>query len=210
MEDKQANIQPESYRGKPIQCPYHAVSGLCYADIKCEDCNRLTELKGRQDKQAIEAIAKEIDSDCIDCTYSRVCEPGNCIADLDKAAMILQTLSSLGYVKLADEQKLPDRPKIVCLCGSTRFKQTFFDVAKDLTCKGEIVLAPFHFRKCGDTLTPELEALLSELHFRKIDNSDEVFVLNVGGYIGESTGSELEYAKAHNKVIRYLEPICSQ
>jgi hypothetical protein len=60
-----------------------------------------------KDKQAIEAIAKEIDSDCIDCTYSRVCEPGNCIADLDKAAMILQTLASLGYVKLADEQKLP-------------------------------------------------------------------------------------------------------
>ena len=103
--------------------------------------------------------------------------------------------------------RLNERTKIVCLCGSTRFKDTFFDVAKDLTCKGQIVLAPFHFRKCGDALTPELETLLSELHFKKIDIADEVFVLNVGGYIGDSTRSEIEYATKHGKPIKYLEEI---
>jgi hypothetical protein len=48
--------------------------------------------------------------------------------------------------------------------------------------------------------------MLDELHKRKIDLADEVFIINKGGYIGESTRSEIEYAKAHNKVITYLEP----
>lgn len=98
-------------------------------------------------------------------------------------------------------------PKIVCLCGSTRFKEQFFDTAKSLTCNRVIVLAPFHFRKCGDTITPELENILEELHFRKIDLADEILVLNIGGYIGESTRKEIEYAKSHNKIIGYLEEI---
>lgn len=101
----------------------------------------------------------------------------------------------------------PSLPTIVCLCGSTRFKEQFFDVAKSLTCDGIIVLAPFHFRKCGDVITPELEDILSALHFRKIDLADEVMVLNVGGYIGESTRKEIEYAKSNNKIIKYLEEV---
>ena len=101
----------------------------------------------------------------------------------------------------------PDFPKTVCLCGSTRFKSEFMETAKKLTCQGCNVLAPFHFRKCGDEITPELERTLSELHLRKIDLADEVMILNVGGYIGESTRNELNYAKSKGKVIRYLEAI---
>lgn len=56
-------------------------------------------------------------------------------------------------------------------------------------------------------LTEEAKAALDELHKRKIDLADEVFILNVGGYIGSSTRSELEYAQAHGKRIRFLEPI---
>ena len=44
------------------------------------------------------------------------------------------------------------------------------------------------------------------MHKRKIDMADEIFVINVGGYIGFSTRSEIEYAKATNKVVSYLEP----
>ncbi len=52
----------------------------------------------------------------------------------------------------------------------------------------------------------EIKSKLDELHKRKIDLADEVYILNVGGYIGESTRSELEYAKAQDKPVRFLEP----
>ena len=47
---------------------------------------------------------------------------------------------------------------------------------------------------------------LDELHLRKIDLADEVFILNVGGYIGDSTRSELDYARAQGKPVKFLEP----
>ena len=97
------------------------------------------------------------------------------------------------------------KPKVVTLCGSTRFKDKFFEVAKELTCEGYIVLAPFHFRHCGDIITPKLSELLYSLHIKKIEISDEIYVINVNGYIGESTEKEIEYAKATSKKIRYLE-----
>lgn len=49
--------------------------------------------------------------------------------------------------------------------------------------------------------------MLDDMHKRKIDMADEIFVINVGGYIGTSTRSEIEYAKANNKPIRYLEEV---
>lgn len=52
-----------------------------------------------------------------------------------------------------------------------------------------------------------IKTMLDELHKRKIDLSDEILVLNVGGYIGESTRSEINYAEAHGKPVKYLEPI---
>lgn len=100
-------------------------------------------------------------------------------------------------------------PKIVCLCGSTRFMDAFQKANLEETLHGNIVLsvgcntksdAAFNFSPC-------LKLMLDQLHKRKIDLADEVLVLNVGGYIGESTRSEIEYAEAHGKPIRYLEPI---
>jgi len=101
-------------------------------------------------------------------------------------------------------------PKIVCLCGSTRFVDHFTEWQKRLTVAGNIVLSieivttqtheddPQH---CD----PELKVRLDELHLRKIDLADEVVVLNVGGYIGESTRKEIEHAKRTGKGIVYLE-----
>ena len=102
-------------------------------------------------------------------------------------------------------------PPVVCLCGSTRFVDEFNRQRKELTERGEIVLsieivttqAREHDPQHAD---PALKARLDELHKRKIDLADYVLVLNVGGYIGESTRSEIAYATAHGKPVRYLEP----
>jgi hypothetical protein len=105
------------------------------------------------------------------------------------------------------------RPSIVCLCGSTRFYDAFQRANYEETMKGNIVLSvgfyshsseQAHGEKIG--ITPEQKAKLDYLHFRKIDLADEVLVLNVGGYIGESTGRELAYAKRLCRKIRFLEP----
>jgi len=87
----------------------------------------------------------------------------------------------------------------------------FHEAGWQETLDGKIVLSvgvskhlpPSHG---GESLGPETAAMLDELHLRKIDLADEVFVLNVDGYIGESTRKEIEYAEAHGKPIRYLEP----
>jgi hypothetical protein len=106
------------------------------------------------------------------------------------------------------------RPEIVVLCGSTRFVDEFNRQRKTLTEQGYIVLSievvttqsrevdPQH-------ADPDLKGRLDELHKRKIDVADWVFVLNVGGYIGESTRSEVEYAERIGRPIRYLEPAAS-
>ena len=102
------------------------------------------------------------------------------------------------------------RPKIVCLCGSTRFKQEFIDANFEETMNGKIVLSVGWFSHADGkiyTPTPEEKAALDELHLRKIDLADEVLILNVGGYIGESTQRELNYAIANGKSVRYLEGV---
>ena len=105
-----------------------------------------------------------------------------------------------------------DGPKIICLCGSTRFKEAFDNANYEETMAGHIVLSVGFFmhasgNKHGEHIgaTPEQKVALDELHKRKIDLCDEVYVLNVGGYIGESTRSEIDYALAHAHPVRYLE-----
>ena len=105
--------------------------------------------------------------------------------------------------------------KIVTLCGSTRFKNEFMEVQKRLTLDGNIVISVGLFGHSGDsevwenmdegTLTKTKE-MLDDMHKRKIDMADEIYVINVGGYIGSSTRSEIEYAEATGKTVRYLEP----
>ncbi len=103
-------------------------------------------------------------------------------------------------------------PDIVCLCGSTRFYEQFQRSNYELTMRGKIVLSiGFYMHRSGDAhgesvgCTSEQKLALDELHKRKIDLADEVLVLNVGGYIGESTRSEIEYAKSKGKCVSYLE-----
>ena len=105
------------------------------------------------------------------------------------------------------------KPKIVCLCGSTRFTDIMLVKQWELTKQGVIVLSwcalpAWYFdgedkSHLGDQ--EGVKEIVDEGHLRKIDLADEIFVINVNGYIGESTRSEINYAKIHGKPIGYLE-----
>ena len=98
--------------------------------------------------------------------------------------------------------------KIVTLCGSTRFKEQFMEVQKQLTLEGYIVISVGLFGHSGDddVWKPGVKEMLDDMHLRKIDMADDIFVINVGGYIGESTRREISYAEQTGKNIKYLEP----
>lgn len=102
---------------------------------------------------------------------------------------------------------IPARPEIVCLCGSTRFIDTFNRENARLTLDGKIVVTVACVTSSGaeTEVTDAQKAALDELHKRKIDLADRVLVLNVGGYVGPSTLSEIAYAEAHGKPVGYLE-----
>jgi hypothetical protein len=120
------------------------------------------------------------------------------------------------YRELQARVRERPRPTIVCLCGSTRFWKEYIEANQRETAAGNIVLTVGFFVHLDPNpgvvgayaaLSNADKAKLDELHLRKIDMADEVLILNRGGYMGESTRAELEYAKAHGKRIRTLEPL---
>lgn len=112
------------------------------------------------------------------------------------------------------------RPQIVVLCGSTRFYAEFARQNLILTLMGRIVLSIGCDTKSDGDLDlarrdtdrdiDAIKAALDDLHKRKIDLADEVLVLNVGGYIGDSTRSEIAYAERIGRPVRYLEPVAAE
>lgn len=110
----------------------------------------------------------------------------------------------------SNDERISRRPKIVCLCGSTRFIDAFQEANLKETLAGNIVLSVGCNTKSDaglfkGTECEEIKRKLDNLHKQKIYLADEVLVLNVDGYIGESTRNEIEYAHKHNKIVRYLE-----
>jgi hypothetical protein len=104
-----------------------------------------------------------------------------------------------------------DGPTIVCLCGSTKFKDAFTQANREETLAGKIVLSVGFFAHSGDgPLSDTEKAALDDLHLRKIDLASEALFLNVGGYIGSSTHRELAYAIFTNKKVRFLEPVLGE
>ena len=109
--------------------------------------------------------------------------------------------------------------RVITLCGSTRFKDQFMEAQKQLTLDGNIVISVGLFGHSGDdevwegldedTLT-KTKLMLDDMHKRKIDMSDGIYVINVGGYIGDSTRSEIEYAKRTGKDIQYWNETVSE
>ena len=103
---------------------------------------------------------------------------------------------------------MPERPEIVCICGSVRFMDEMVAANRDLTFAGVIVVAPGVFSSPEDQkITNEQKSALGELHLRKIDLADRVLVVNPGGYIGESTSWEIAYAHATGKPVSFTDPV---
>jgi len=98
---------------------------------------------------------------------------------------------------------MSDRPEIVCICGSLRFVEEMRAANGELTLAGIIVLAP---GESGEAVTIEQKSLLDALHLRKIDLADRILVVNPGGYIGESTRTEITYARATGKPVSFTDP----
>ena len=99
-----------------------------------------------------------------------------------------------------------EKPIIVCLCGSTRFKDEYIKAQREETLKGKIVLSVGLWGHIeGLDMNGPTKKMLDELHLRKIDLADEVLFLNVGDYMGESTRRELAYAREKGKTVLFLE-----
>ena len=97
--------------------------------------------------------------------------------------------------------------KVITLCGSTRFKEQFLEAQKRLTLEGNIVISVGLFGHSGDAevWSKGTKEMLDDMHKRKIDMADAIYVINVGGYIGSSTRSEIEYARAQGKEVLYYD-----
>jgi hypothetical protein len=99
-----------------------------------------------------------------------------------------------------------NRPKVVCLCGSTRFREAFASAHYTEGHTGNIVLTVYCYKNDPCCKGPEDWKRLDALHKHQIDMADEILVLNVDGYIGDSTKNEVLYATLQNKGVRWLEP----
>lgn len=101
--------------------------------------------------------------------------------------------------------------RIITLCGSTRFKDAFMREQKRLTLEGNIVLSVGLFGHSGDVEAwmndGETKNMLDDMHKRKIDMADGIFVINESGYIGDSTRDEITYAIMHDKTVEFMEPL---
>lgn len=101
------------------------------------------------------------------------------------------------------EKYIPNIYRVITLCGSTKFKKEFIDVQKQLTLYGYIVISVGCFGHSGDIFSNEDKQMLDDMHKRKILMADEIYVIDKDNYIGESTKSEIKFAKENNKPISY-------
>lgn len=142
----------------------------------------------------------------------------NLIGDKTDEPTVRQAISEVKWLREAAGKVIVNKPdgfpEIICLCGSTRFYEQFMEANYKLTMAGKIVLSVGFFMHRPDTqygeiigCTPEQKVELDKLHLRKIELSDCVVVLNVEGYIGESTRKEIEYAESIGKPVAYLESL---
>lgn len=104
----------------------------------------------------------------------------------------------------------PAEAKVITLCGSTTFEAEFAQVSQRLTVDGCVVISLGMF--ClpdlpgddGATVISDLKARLGDLHLQKIRMADEVYIVDPGGYVGESTAREIAYAESLGKPVRYF------
>lgn len=185
-----------------------------YCDAFEVACNLY--LKKAIDQDLFKSVFKdEIETICNGCGIANLIDNPPSLFEGDVYKNIVKVAQSWG-INLEDDKSDSRSYKVITLCGSTRFKDEFMKTQKRLTLEGNIVISVGLFGHSGDsevwenmnegTLTATKE-MLDDMHKCKIDMADEIFVINVGGYIGDSTRSEIEYAKEHGKPINYLVPI---
>jgi len=98
-----------------------------------------------------------------------------------------------------------DKIEVVCLCGSSKFKDEFIKAQRDLSLDGKLVISLGLFGHIeGLDMDSDTKKMLDKVHFKKIDMSDSIYVINKGGYIGESTRNQINYAEKLGKQINYL------
>ena len=114
-------------------------------------------------------------------------------------------------------KKMSEKPTVTTLCGSTRFPEAFALATMHLSLQGRIVIGlgmyghadqpqgARYLTSDGDEST-DMKQTLDELHLRRIDLGDGIYVINVGGYIGSSTKREIAYAHKHNKQVEFMFP----
>ena len=95
--------------------------------------------------------------------------------------------------------------KVITLCGSTRFREDFERVNRELTLAGNIVISVGCFGHAGDVFSDDQKIMLDDIHKCKIDMADAIYVINKDGYVGKSTASEIKYAIMHGKQVIYME-----
>lgn len=98
-------------------------------------------------------------------------------------------------------------PKVITICGSLKFIPQIKEYSEKLELAGNCVLSIVYPTKPLADYTPSELELLGQLHFQRIAMSDEIFVVNVGGYIGDSTRREIQFAQQQGITVNYLEPL---
>ena len=167
-----------------------------------------------------DAINKDLFKDVFKDEIETICNGCGIAHMLENPPILFKGDIYKNIVKVAEEWGLevPDSKvkdyKVVTLCGSTRFKDEFMEAQKRLTLEGNIVISVGLFGHSGDNevwenmdegTSTKTKEMLDDMHKRKIDMADDIYVINVGGYIGDSTKSEIEYAKSVGKTVIYLE-----
>lgn len=201
-EEFDVNFNSTIFSDKP-ECRMAMIYGMCHAGLLTSRCEHSLTLYPMEQKQSSEN--KNIkDNRCI-----RICD----LKQRVQSHPEIGTYVSEEDIDLAERvfysDKVQSKYKVITLCGSTKFKDEFMEVQKKLTLKGYIVISVGLFGHSGDNevWTEGKKEMLDDMHRRKIDMADEIFVINVGGYIGKSTKSEIEYAKSKGLKINYYENI---
>jgi hypothetical protein len=108
-------------------------------------------------------------------------------------------------VPIGEPRTAPDEFTVITLCGSMRFREEFERLDAELTLAGHVVLTPTALAPSRE-LNAEERARLGRIHLQKVSMADEVLIVNVGDYVGESTRREIEHARSRGVAVSYLEP----
>lgn len=154
-------------------------------------------------------LISDVDDDTL---YTRMLAEARAENDLSSQPVDIATLTQRvqeEFRQIKNGQSPLKRPNIITLCGSTRFKDEFFAEQERLTLAGNIVISVGLFGwdkgEPETALGEHVKAMLDELHFRKIDISDGIHVINKDGYVGSSTAKEIDYAMTLGKAVTYME-----